>query len=393
MSRYHSYTNAAARLIQEYLPGKPFSLHIRSYFAANKKYGSRDRRIITSLCYAYFRAGKAFPGSTMEEKLILSLFLCENKSNELIHFFDPGLNEKITANILEKLDLLKLKAIDFFSFAAGLSKETDAAQFSLSMLKQPDLFLRCRPGKAQLVKDKLSKAGTPFKEEESGCLRIANNSPVDKILLLNREAVVQDYNSQKVLDYLEEIPAGYFETVVNAWDCCAASGGKSILLWDKLSGKVNITVSDIRENILSNLRVRFREAGVKAAGNFVADLAVVQKATQKKYNIIICDAPCTGSGTWGRTPEQLFYFDERGVDVYAERQRKIISNIVPGLDNNALLFYITCSVFEKENESVVSFIASQLRDAGRDFQLKEMKYLKGYESSADTMFVAVFSVV
>lgn len=393
MSRYHSYLNAAAGLIQEYAAGKPFSLYLRSFFAANKKYGSRDRKIIASLCYAYFRAGHAFPNMEIHEKLVKSLFLCENKNNDLVLFFDPVLHGKITADITGKLNLLQLKPAAFFPFADELSKEINADLFSISMLKQPDLFLRCRPGKAQPVKDKLNSAKIDFKEEEPGCLRVNNNSPIDKTLVLNSEVVIQDYNSQKVLDYTDKLPAGYFNAGIYAWDCCAASGGKSILLHDKTSGKISITVSDIRENILSNLRTRFKEAGIKIEKSFTADLAAAkQKINEEKYGIIICDAPCSGSGTWSRTPEQLFCFDESTIAAFAERQKKIVSNIIAHLDSGSLFFYITCSVFEKENESVVSFITSQLSNNDRPLQLREMKYLRGYEKAADTMFVAVFSV-
>ncbi|MFX8624544.1 hypothetical protein ABTM07_20855, partial [Acinetobacter baumannii] len=44
------------------------------------------------------------------------------------------------------------------------------------------------------------------------------------------------------------------------------------------------------------------------------------------FDIILCDAPCSGSGTWGRTPEQLFFFDTKKIDEFYALQTKIVSN-------------------------------------------------------------------
>ena len=103
------------------------------------------------------------------------------------------------------------------------------------------------------------------------------------------------------------------------------------------------------------------------------------------FDVIIDDVPCTGSGTWGRNPEQLFYFDEARIGEYALLQRSIISNAVPHLKQGGALVYITCSVFKQENEENVAFIEQELG-------LKHVRSgsIPGYELKADSMFAAVF---
>ena len=103
------------------------------------------------------------------------------------------------------------------------------------------------------------------------------------------------------------------------------------------------------------------------------------------FDFIICDAPCTGSGTWSRTPEQLYFFHSEKIKEYQTLQKKIITNAITYLKQESYFLYITCSVFKAENEEVVEFIQNT-------FQLTLIKkeLLKGYNKKADTMFAALF---
>lgn len=388
MSKFHSYIASASKIINTYSTGKPLAIHIKAFFAADKKFGSRDRRTIASLCYCYYRTGRAFNKNSVEEKILYGLFLCENKSNELLRSFRPDLDEKTSWSPEEKLLLLQTNETAIFPGSVELGNSIDKHLFSLSFLVQPQIFLRVRPGKKQIVLQKLTNAAVSFKLVADDCIQLGNHVAADKILKLNKEAVVQDINSQKVLNYLDSDDAFlHADKKLTAWDCCAASGGKSILLFDKLKGNVQLTVSDIRNTILMNLGKRFEQAGIPIHSSLLADLSVAPGLpAAEKFSIIICDVPCTGSGTWSRSPEQLYYFDKKQLNAYAERQRKIVSNTIPYLITGGLFFYITCSVFQKENEGVVEFIRGNT-----GLHLLQMQYLKGYENGADTMFVAVFS--
>ncbi len=94
--------------------------------------------------------------------------------------------------------------------------------------------------------------------------------------------------------------------------------------------------------------------------------------------------PCSGSGTWARTPERLGFFKEKEIEKYASLQKNIIKNVVPHMQDGGLLFYITCSVFKEENEENVDYFLKNFQVA-----LLQMKYLEGYEMQADTLFIAV----
>ncbi len=393
--RYQSYLNSAKKIIELYRGEEPLASFLKKFFAANKKYGSKDRKYISSLCYAYFRLGKAAVSGSMDDIMITGLFLCESFHNEIIHFFKPGWDEWISKTTEEKIKLVNFPVKNIFPFQPELSAAINHHKFCGSFLQQPKLFLRIRPNKKNIVIQKLQKAKIPLALIDDDCIALANATRLDAIIETDKEAVIQDYNSRQVFNFLKNFVIG--KSVVSAWDCCAASGGKSILLYDILKKNIELTVSDIRLSILLNLHQRFSKAGIKNYNYFIGDLndqgfkfpALTAKGTQGilplyNYQLIVCDVPCTGSGTWSRTPESLFYFNLEQIEVYAQRQKQIVSNTMPYLQNDGLLFYITCSVFKKENEDVVQFIIEK-------FQLKllRMELLPGYDKKADSMFVAV----
>lgn len=383
--RYHSYLNSAKAIIDSYTGDVPFAAFLKKYFNAHKKYGGKDRKQIGSLCYNFFRLGKAVPHLPVTEKIIVAVFLCEAASNDFLEFHKPEWNALITKPLPEKMEIAAVAAADVFPWAEALSEGTDAELFRYSFFKQPELFLRIRPGKKNSVIKKLTAAGIDHRLLTGTCIALSNATKIDSTLEIDREVVIQDYNSQQVLNGIGEYVKDIAQPL-HVWDCCAASGGKSILLSDTLDAQIDLTVSDIRESILANLKQRFEVAGIKNYQSFTVDLGAEDLNMQvSAFNMIICDAPCTGSGTWSRTPEQLYFLKRKTVDVYVALQQRIVSNAIPKLLPGGIFVYITCSVFKHENEELVDYIKEKFH-----LQLLQMELLKGYDKKADSMFAAVF---
>lgn len=383
----HRYLNYAIAILNGYNGAEPFHLYLKKYFSANKKHGSKDRKQITSLCYDYFRVGFGVSSKlSIQEKILLAAFLVEKKPSALLEKLKPLWNEKIDLDTSSKIamvnDVFSLEKI--FPFVDELSEQINIRDFCLSFLIQPKLFMRIRPGFNQAVFDKLKSAQIPFGKINEYCLAFYNNEKVSDIVNLDKEAVIQDYNSQQTLNLTSYIKPHASE--ISVWDCCAASGGKSILAFDLLKN-IRLTVSDTRKNILENLKKRFTKAGIKNYHSFVSDLSISlpQQGISEKQDLIIADVPCSGSGTWARTPEQLYFFTKKKIDDYAVLQQKIVSNAIKILNENGYLLYITCSVFKKENEDNIDFIQRNL-----NLQLIKSEYLAGYQMHADTLFAALF---
>lgn len=386
-NHFQRYLQYAAAILTSYRGHEPFHIFIKKYFSLNKKHGSKDRKLITALCYNFFRLGLGVSTPvTQNEKFFLSTFLCEAKSSLLLQLFKPEWNNFISLPIVDKLKIAgeKFNVVKLFPFTNELSTEINIDQLNLSFLIQPKIFIRIRPGFQSIVINKIKQSGFAFEQLEENCIAFTNNEKVTEVIEVDKEAVVQDYNSQKTLDLLKPL-AERSNVDLSIWDCCAGSGGKSILAFD-LFKKINLTVSDRRKSILENLTMRFRTAGIKAYRLISAELEKSSLKMSESFDIIIADVPCSGSGTWARTPEQLHFFKNNEIEKYASLQRRIIDNALPHLKTSGHLLYITCSVFKKENEENVAFFKEKHK-----MNLLNVEYLKGYEMQADTLFVALFT--
>lgn len=381
---FFSHLHTAVDLIGKYKGDQPFANYLKAFFKENKKHGSNDRKSIAHLCYCYFRLGHACSNQAIDERIIVGLFLCSVSPSETLKQLRPEWNELASASLENKLSELsdfpsRPSSLDFFPCLNEISGGINQEEFAFSHLQQPDLFVRIRPGNEKKVINRLKEIKCEFDFIAPFTVRLPNGFPIDKYLDLNKEIVIQDLNSQRVLDHGKEKPG------TSVWDCCAGSGGKSMLAWDLWSG-IELTVSDRRESILSNLRKRFKEAWIKKYNSYLIDLSTSNIQLSKfNFKHIIADVPCTGSGTWSRTPEQLIFFSKEQIDQYSELQKKITANVIPALIPGGRFTYITCSVFKKENEDVVNFLLQNF-----PLELQEMKLLIGYNQKADTMFVANF---
>ncbi|RZK68357.1 MAG: RsmB/NOP family class I SAM-dependent RNA methyltransferase, partial [Pedobacter sp.] len=228
------------------------------------------------------------------------------------------------------------------------------------------------------LKEKLGEEGISANAIGTTSLALPNGTKLEKLLPDQKYYQVQDLSSQATGDLFKPQQWDYW------WDCCAASGGKSLLL-HSLEPTVQLLVSDVRENSLHNLEDRFRDARLKKYQRKVLDLLQNNDQDLHHYEFdgIILDAPCTGSGTWGRTPEMLYYFDAHKVSYFSKLQKTIATNVVKYLKEGKPLIYITCSVFKAENEEVIEWLTKEL-----PLKLERSAVIKGYHNKADTMFVA-----
>ena len=405
--KFDNQLRHATAIIDAYKGEMPLHAWLKSFFRDNKQMGSRDRKLLSSLVYGYYRLGHAIWSMPTDERIITALFLCGAQPGDFLQYFRDDWNERITLPLAEKIAFFQsqpegadFRITDIFPWKDELSPGIDHAAFCLSFLRQPDLFLRIRPGYQKDVLKKLE--AVPHQFIPPFTVRLPNGFNVEDHFTPDHEVVVQDYSSQLIASFFPfaspvpsvnprtELPllvSAAPSRVLSFWDACAASGGKSILAHDCYPD-MSIAVSDVRESILHNLKGRFHAAGIKKYDAFPADLTREIPAAAEAAataDLILADAPCTGSGTWGRTPEELCFFNPAKILRYSTMQQQILTHIAPNLAPGAWLIYSTCSVFKKENEDIAAFLRENF-----GLEQDKMENIKGYDLQADTMFAARF---
>lgn len=388
----HSYLRTAELIISYYRGQEPFPDFIKRYFRQETKFGSRDRKAISKLCFSYLRVGNALPEQIISHQILVGYFLSQNEDNGVVEALKPEWLTSISLPFHEKISIVAkdypdFNADDVFHFKSELSKAIHKQSITEACLKQSSVFLRIRPGKHAGVVDDLKHAGLSFEMVSEDTISLAAGIKIDTVLNINRDVVIQDISSQKAGMYFP-----VFENITPViWDACAASGGKSIMAKD-LYTKSTLYVSDVRDSILQQLKSRLNEANVKADKIFQQDLTtpishVVSKTFPKEgFDLIIADVPCSGSGTWGRNPEWLRFFNEKDLDRFHDRQVKILQNIVPFIKPGGYLLYITCSVFAKENEDVIQAVLAKSA-----IKLIKASTIESFVEGGDCLFAALLT--
>jgi 16S rRNA (cytosine967-C5)-methyltransferase len=389
--KFDNLLRYAVRMLTSYAGEIPLQGFLKNFFRENPQMGSRDRKQVSEMVYCFFRLGHTLKDISAEERILTGLFLSNQQPEQILEHLRPEWHLQVEKSLEEKLKVVQNKFPDFnpeeiFPWKDLLSAGIDHRAFCLSFLEKPRLFIRIRPGKETSLTSKLTQHQIPFRDADPESVlpfktySFPGGTRLDNVFVLNQEAVVQDLSSQHTSLFLKHATKKEFE----AWDCCAGSGGKSILIADLFPG-CHLTVSDIRESILNNLSKRFEEAGIKPTHLFQADLTDKNDLPRSAYHFIVADLPCSGSGTWSRTPEALYYFDPESISNYRQRQESILENISGHLNPGGVLVYITCSVFAGENERV----AARLLETG-SFKLDQQDMIKGYGHAADSMYAARF---
>jgi 16S rRNA (cytosine967-C5)-methyltransferase len=157
---------------------------------------------------------------------------------------------------------------------------------------------------------------------------------------------MQDEASQLVA----EIAAAAAPKATRVLDACAAPGGKTAILAERLGG-ADITALDVSRKRLESLRRTFPETKTSKIRFEVADAAKLR--LRPEYDLILCDVPCSGTGTMARNPEIRLRLNEADLQRQKSRQVAILHAALPGLTLGGRLVYSTCSLENEENERVV----------------------------------------
>lgn len=378
-------------LLNTYKGEMPLANFLKFYFKKHPILGSRDRKILSEMAYCYYRCAKGLsPQSiSLSEKIDCSLLLSESNLPHIKKVLPEHIQSLYGKDFDDNIKALHYQKIgfDFNALCANeieFSKGINKAEWLRSMLSRPKLFIKVVPQCYEQVLTLLNDASLKFEAIGDYCIALPNGTSIEKTLSPKMYRI-QDASSQQT--------AKFFSVKNNdsCWDCCSGAGGKSLLVKD-IAPQSLLCVSDVRKSILDNLAERFQLYGYQIPERLLFSVADEHQTksilANRTFDHIIADVPCSGSGTWARTPEQLYYFDAATLGSFTQRQKDIAHNAVKYLRPNGGIFtYITCSVFSAENEAVVADILEK----NVTIKLLHQGLINGLTSGADSMFVAVFT--
>jgi 16S rRNA (cytosine967-C5)-methyltransferase len=158
---------------------------------------------------------------------------------------------------------------------------------------------------------------------------------------------MQDEGSQLIA----EVAAAARTGSARVLDLCAAPGGKTAILAERLPG-AEITAVDVSRSRLAAMRKRMPPAIAERMRFVVSDAAKTE--LQPEWDVILCDVPCSGTGTMARNPEIRLRVTGEDLARQHARQAAILRAGLKGLKPGGRLVYSTCSLEPEENEQVVA---------------------------------------
>ncbi len=171
-------------------------------------------------------------------------------------------------------------------------------------------------------------------------------------LFQNGDVTVQDAASAVCVEVLQ--PQPHTLTI----DCCAAPGGKSFLIAEKMQDTGTVISCDIYTHKLDKIQAGAQRLGLHCIETRLADATQTQSDLVGRAQTVLCDVPCSGMGIIRKKPE-IRYKDEAALAELPSIQLRILENCAQYVQVGGTVVYSTCTVLKRENEEVVqAFLAA-----------------------------------
>ena len=397
---------AAASVLDSIAQGRqPAEAVLKAWGAANRYAGSKDRRAIADRVYKVLRArgrlswimggredGRALvigslaalDGLTLEE--IEALHSGEGYGPRPLSKQERG---RITAGEGELPGWVQAGLPEFVveDFKATFGDRWTEEARELMQPRAPiDLRVNLARATVEDVEAELREAGLePARTPGSPVgLRLASEPPPNVQALEAFKAgriEIQDEGSQIVCALAGAAPG------ITVVDYCAGGGGKTLGLAAAMQGQGTLVASDVVSKRLENIRPRLARAGVEAELRLIGQNGGGMEDLNGAADLVFVDAPCSGSGTWRRRPEDAWRLTAEEVERLHALQVRILGQAAKLVKPGGRLAYVTCSMLSRENEASVDAFEA----AHPDFApLGARRRLSPASTNTDGFFFALY---
>ncbi len=346
--------SAAIVLLDQILAGDPAERALTRWARASRFAGSKDRAAVRDIVFDVLRRKRSLAhlaGAMTGRGLVLAQqFSSGAPLDELFgdfRFAPAAVTEAERtrlANPGEAPDPVRLDYPDFLDEELRRSLGGDLAEIMAAMQARAPVDLRVNTLKTTveeaqnyLARDLIFTEQIP---DTPGALRITENPRKLNGSLAYRYGFVelQDVSSQRVSQLAGARPG------MKVLDFCAGGGGKTLALAAEMQGRGQLFAHDVNPLRMKNLPERARRAG--------ADVQVISPdhiADSPKCDLVLVDAPCSGSGAWRRNPDSKWRLTEARLSELVNLQRDILQKAQARVAEGGALAYATCSLFQREN--------------------------------------------
>lgn len=361
----------ASELLDAVLAGQAAEQALTRWARGNRYAGSKDRAAIRDLVFDALRRKRSYAalgGAETGRGLMLgALRASETAIDEVFtgaRFMPAPVTEAERAAFRSPSEAEARDLPDWLwpEFARSLG---DAAEAEARLLRErAEVFLR-----VNLLKSNLDTAQARLAEEGIA----TEPHALSPTALRVTEGARRVHLSAAYGDGLVEVQDAASQAVVNALapqpgqsllDFCAGGGGKALAMAAQTGGPV--TAHDIDPGRMRDIPARAARAGAEIT---------VQPAQQGGFDIVLCDAPCSGSGSWRRAPEAKWRLTEDRLAELCTMQDAVLDAAAPFVAPGGRLAYATCSLLAPENSARVAAFQDRhpgwVMDFDRQFTLQD----------------------
>lgn len=351
---------AAADLLDQILAGQAAEKTLIAWARRSRFAGSKDRAAVRDLVFDALRCRGSHAWLGGEESgrgLMLGALLAAGQDPATV-FTGEGhapapLSDEEAARIAAAPDLAEAPAAvaadmpDWLwpSLCKALGPQAEAVCATLRRRAPVFLRVNLRKGDRSAAQASLASEGIVTQPHAGvatalhvteGARRVAQSAAY-------RDGLVelQDAASQAVTEALP------LHDGMRVLDYCAGGGGKTLAMAARV--RADFTAHDANPGRLTDLPARAERAGVQVT---------LSEEPQGLYDLVLCDVPCSGSGSWRRAPEGKWLLTEAGLAQLTRTQDAILDQVTDLVAPQGTLAYVTCSLLRTENEDrAAAFLA------------------------------------
>ncbi len=349
---------------------------VQNYFRSRKHIGSKDRKFISNSFWNILRHRYKIDWHltclnieiTNERELLLELFFLNSYyQNDLLQIKKLFvLKCREFKNIAdEELDFLNnLQFDEFYSdkmpehvyyelpnsliSSAKKSFPNDWNQALLSLNQEAffdirinNLKIKSREETKTLLED--IDVSCEYSKYSPVGIRFSRRYPIEGHKLFKNGSIEIQGEASQLAALLLDVKPG-----MSVADICSGAGGKALILADIMKNKGRILSLDTNKKRLENASVRLKRAGVHNVERRLVESNWSVLGLENKFDLVLIDAPCTGIGTWSRSPDSRFNFEQKILNDLIKIQSELLSKASMMVAPGGKLAYVVCSFLAEE---------------------------------------------